>query len=56
MKIYRVILLFKNLDNSLYTDWQANMAFEIQSDDVGHAHLLAERLRKVMDADEYKVE
>jgi len=56
MKIYKVILTFTNLDNSLYTDAQATMLVEITADDYYHADLLAHRLKKVMDADHYELE
>lgn len=52
---YCLTLKFGNLDNSLYTDYQAAMQTEILSDDISHAHLLAERWKKVMDADDYKL-
>ena len=55
MTRYTLTLKFGNLDNSLYTDYQAAMQIEILSDDVGHAHLLAQRWRTVMDADDYKL-
>ena len=55
MTRYYLTLKFNNLDNSLYTDQQAAMQIEILSDDIGHAKLLAERFRKVMDADDYKL-
>ena len=53
MKFYQVELVFTNLDNSLYTNAQASMTVEIRADDLTHANLLAERLRKVHDADHY---
>ena len=55
MTRYHVTLKFGNLDNSLYTDYQAAMQIEILSDDISHAHLLAQRWQKVMDADDYKL-
>jgi hypothetical protein len=55
MTRYYLTLKFNNLDNSLYTDQQAAMQIEILSDDISHARLLAERFRKVMDADDYKL-
>ena len=55
MTRYTLTLKFGNLDNSLYTDYQAAMQIEILSDDVGHAHLLAQRWKRVMDADDYKL-
>ena len=55
MKLYEVTLKFDNLDNSLYTDHQATMAFDIESDDYSHAYLLAERLKRVFDADSYYI-
>lgn len=56
MTIYKVKLLFANLDNSLYTDTKATMRFEIQAGDINHAYLLAARLVEVLQADEYQVE
>lgn len=56
MKIYSVKLEFINLDNSLFTDAQADMMVEIRADDEEHAYLLAERLKKVFDADYVFVE
>jgi len=55
MKIYKVTLLFNNLDNSLYTDHQATVLVEIKSDTEDHAHLLACKLRDVYDADDYEL-
>lgn len=56
MAIYRVVLEYTNLDNSLYTDEQASISFEIKADDVNHAYLLAELLKNKLDADHYKVD
>ena len=56
MAIYRVVLEYTNLDNSLYTDSQASMSFEIQADDSNHAYLLAELLKRKFEADYYKVD
>ena len=56
MKSYKVTLLFTNLDNTLFTDWQAKMSFDIESDDYSHAVLLAKRLAKVMDADQFDLD
>ena len=56
MKSYKVTLLFDNLDNSLYTDHQASMSFDIKSDDYSHVMLLAQRLTKVMDADRFDID
>ena len=55
MKKYTVNLLFTNLDNSLFTDWQAAMSYEIETDHYSHAHLLAERLQKLMEADNFTI-
>jgi hypothetical protein len=56
MKKYKVTLLFTNLDNSLYTDFQAKLSYDIESDDYSHAYLLAQRLCKVMDADHFDID
>lgn len=55
MNVYQVVLRFSNLDNNLSTDWQAKMTIELESDNLGHAHILAERLCKVLDADYYEL-
>jgi hypothetical protein len=55
MQSYKVTLKFTNLDNSLYTTAQASMVMDIQADDYGHAYLMAERLKKTFDADEYEI-
>ena len=56
MQTYKVILQFTNLDNSLYTDDQARMSINIESDSYSHAYLLAQRFAKVMDADTFFIE
>ena len=56
MKTYKIVLKFTNLDNSLYTAAQAAMTMEIQADDYTHAYLMAERLKKTFDADDYTLE
>lgn len=53
MKTYDVKLLFTNLDNTLFTDEQAEMTVEIKADNYQHAYLLAQRLSKVMDSDTF---
>jgi hypothetical protein len=55
MTRYYLTLKFNNLDNSLFTDYQAATQMEILSDDLSHAHLMAQRWVKVMDADDYKL-
>lgn len=56
MKIYKVTLQFTNLDNSLYTDAQAAMFFEIQADDTNHAYLLGEHLKQTFQADSFLID
>ena len=56
MRKYKVTLLFTNLDNSLFTDFQAKMSYEIESDDYSHAYLLGQRLTEVMDADQFTLD
>jgi hypothetical protein len=56
MKAYKVTVLFTNLDNSLYTDFQAKVKYDIESDDYSHAYLLAQRLTKLLDADHFDIE
>ncbi len=56
MKPYKVTLYFTNLDNSLFTHWQASMSYDIESDDYSHAIMLARRLQKVMDADRFDID
>lgn len=56
MRKYKVTLLFTNLDNFLGTDSQAKLSYDIESDDVRHAHLLAQRLTSVMGADRYDID
>ena len=56
MKTYKVKLKFTNLDNSLYTDSQASMTFDVEADDYTHAYLLAERLKNTFDADEFYIQ
>ena len=56
MKKYKVVLKFENLDNSLYTDFQAKVSFDIESDDYSHAYLVAQRLQKVLDADAFSLD
>lgn len=53
MKQYKVEIFFTNIDNSLYTDEQASVTMDIKADNSAHAIMLAERLRKVFDADHY---
>ena len=56
MKTYKVKLKFTNLDNSLYTDSQASMTFDVEADDYTHAYLLAERLKNTFEADEFYIQ
>jgi len=56
MRKYKVTLLFTNLDNSLYTDFQAKLMYDIESDDYSHAMMLAQRLAKVMEADHFDID
>lgn len=56
MKIYKITLVFANLDNSLYTDVKATMFFEIKAGDINHAYLMAAHLVDTFKADEYIVE
>ena len=56
MRKYKVTLLFNNLDNFLGTDFQAKLTYDIESDDYSHAYMLAQRLAKVMDADQFDIE
>lgn len=56
MKKYKVTLLFTNLDNFLGTPFQAKLAYDIESDDYSHAYLLAQRLCKVMEADQFDID
>ena len=56
MRKYKVTLLFTNLDNSLFTDFQAKMSYDVETDDYSHAMLLAQRLCKVMDADQFDLD
>lgn len=55
MKKYKVTFYFTNLDNSLYTDYQASTSMDIESDDYSHVYLLAERMQKVFDADDFRI-
>jgi len=56
MRKYKVTLLFTNLDNSLYTDFQAKLSYDIESDDYSHAYMLSQRLAKVMEADHFDID
>lgn len=56
MRKYKVTLLFTNLDNFLGTDHQAKVMYDIESDSYSHAVMLAARLAKVMDADQYDLD
>lgn len=56
MRLYKVHLVFANLDNFMGTNERAEMTVEIKSDDERHADLLAERLVKVYGADHYVLE
>ena len=56
MKTYKIKLMFTNLDNSLYTDSQASMKFDVEADDYTHAYLLADRLKKTFEADDCYIE
>jgi hypothetical protein len=53
MNPYKVEIFFTNIDNSLYTTEQASMTMDIKADNLAHAMMLAERIRKVFDADHY---
>jgi len=55
MKKYTVTLVFTNLDNFMGTDSQAKLSYDIESDDYSHAYLLAQRLARVMDADQFDI-
>lgn len=56
MKSYKVTLMFTNLDNYMGTDHQASIDIDIKSDDISHAYLLAERLQRLYDADNFSVD
>lgn len=55
-KQYLIKLYFSNLDENLHTKYQAHIAFpDTFADNEEHAKLLAERLEKVLGADNYEV-
>jgi hypothetical protein len=56
MRKYKVILLFTDLDNTLFTSWKTKMSFDIETDDYTHATLMGMRLQKVMEADHFEIE
>jgi len=56
MKSYKVTLMFTNLDNFMGTVEQAAMEIDVKSDDLTHAYLLAQRLQKVYEADNFSVD
>ena len=49
----RVEFVFTDIDNSLYTSHRASVIMEIQAEDPKTAHLLAERLQRLLGADHY---
>ena len=55
MKQYLIKLYFTNLDENLNTKHQAHICFDVYSDTLDHAELLAQRMEKVHGADYYKV-
>ncbi len=56
MNSYRVTMIYENLDNFLGTPHQAAMDIIIRADDIDHAYLLAQKLTKVFEADNYIVD
>ena len=56
MTSYEITLSYTNLDNSLYTDAQASVTFQIRADDITHAYLLGVLLRDKLEADYYDIE
>ena len=56
MKQYKITVHFENLDNSLYTGEGAAVVFNVESDDLYHAHLLGEHLQKTLKADCYSLD
>ena len=56
MQTYKVTLSFDNLDNFMGTDHQASVDIDIKSDDLSHAYLLAQRLQRVYEADNFSVD
>jgi hypothetical protein len=53
MTTYRVELFFSNPDENLYTKEPAIAVMEIRSESETQANFLAERLRRVLEADSY---
>lgn len=53
---YKLELFFSNLDNSLYTNEAASVTMDIKSDNEAHAYMLANRFKKVFDADYFVLE
>ena len=56
MTAYKLELFFTNLDNFMGTDDEASVTMDIKSDTRSHAFLLAERMKRVFDADHYILE
>lgn len=56
MQKYVISLYYSNLDDNLNTKEQAKICFwDVFSDNLQHAHLLAEKLEKKLGADWYEV-
>ena len=55
MDTYKVTLVFNDVDNNYYTKGKAEMTVEVSASDKQTVYFLAERLKKVMDADDWYV-
>lgn len=52
----QVEFFYTDVDNSLYTHAQASVVMTIHADDLVTAHILAEKLQKLLGADKYTLE
>lgn len=56
MKSYLLTLHFTDLDDFMDTTDQAEMQIIIRSDSMNHARLLGNRMRKLMNAEDYSLD
>ena len=52
----KLVLVYTDIDNSLYTSAQASVVMEIHADDRITAHILAEKIMIKLGADKYILE
>jgi len=55
MKRSRIEFIIQDIDNNMHTNAWATVIIEVTYDDEQTAHLLANRLKNILGADEYKL-